>query len=565
MQGKDGSFAVLCNSVPSDAVQPNDEAALALHALLLDVLRDCGAWARPVCDGLAGWLVDRLQAQLTNGTFASRNPYATFHALASVQAYCEAAVDQSMIAAAVRYLIEHEVQPGGPYYQNRPAKTGQTKRVELLPNLAIARFISLVADSLAELDAAIVAMLAGGTTDSDYTALWPLAFLLAQTYGTEPTAIGAGFVRAHLVNTTHFVAPQFTVEGVTYHMPALEAALRFFRPLPAGVVTKPATTNYTRILTEAKGIARRAGPMVTPTLHRALDQLAAADGTQEIGPLAVRFAPAVTPRVHIPAKTLRQLGIANLYAWVAYTIYDDFLDDEGKPPMLPAANVAMRTAADLFCRAVPGPRFAKTVADTFTTMDAANAWEISHCRFTVTSDNIDIGTLPDYGNLQPLYERSLSHSLPVVGALVASGHALTTPAVRKVRHAFMEYLIIRQLSDDLRDWHEDLRAGHISYIVAELLRGAHIPAGRQPFRTIIPQLEAYFWRAGLATFSRIIRRRAMRARRLLRASGVVEDNQILDELIQTIEDAVERTLSDKRRAEQFAAAYSAWPNSQTKS
>lgn len=47
-------------------------------------------------------------------------------------------------------------------------------------------------------------------------------------------------------------------------------------------------------------------------------------------------------RKKVPREILVKLGLVNLYGWLAYTIYDDFLDEDGRPETLPVANVCLR-------------------------------------------------------------------------------------------------------------------------------------------------------------------------------------------------------------------------------
>jgi hypothetical protein len=39
-------------------------------------------------------------------------------------------------------------------------------------------------------------------------------------------------------------------------------------------------------------------------------------------------------------QILPQLSLANMFGWIAYTIYDDFLDEEGSPKNLSIANIS---------------------------------------------------------------------------------------------------------------------------------------------------------------------------------------------------------------------------------
>ncbi len=306
---------------------------------------------------------------------------------------------------------------------------------------------------------------------------------------------------------------------------------------------------YDRVL--ACAIAASAG---NEKLANLLTLMAQRDRNEEIGLLALRFAPAMAGK-RPPRQTLEILGAANLYNWVAYTIYDDFLDNEGEPAKLPLANTALRTAVQLFEEALCGEAFKAHVHAAFDAVDAANVWELAHCRFAVTDKTITISTLPDYDGLRNLYGRSLTHSLPTIGALAGAGFALDGSMVRTTLSAFKQYLIIRQLNDDLRDWEDDLRAGHISYVVARLLQDAKIPHGAQPLDALVAKLKQTFLYQTLRTICEDILARGEQAHQLLAGVHARNNPNALDELIGRYEQATRRMVTQHGYATTFMRAY----------
>lgn len=115
---------------------------------------------------------------------------------------------------------------------------------------------------------------------------------------------------------------------------------------------------------------------------------------------------------NISDDLLIQLGLANLYGWIAYTIYDDFLDEEGKPEFLSVANVFLRELTIIFNSVLPCEcGFSKFFKQTMDALDAANIWEVKHCRIDAADKQLKIPkTLPDYGDYAKLAERSFGYA-----------------------------------------------------------------------------------------------------------------------------------------------------------
>ncbi|MBU6389417.1 hypothetical protein KGQ71_02775, partial [Patescibacteria group bacterium] len=71
------------------------------------------------------------------------------------------------------------------------------------------------------------------------------------------------------------------------------------------------------------------------------------------------------------------LGLANLWGWLAYSIFDDFIDDEGHPERLPSASLALRECLSLFFSLPLPTGFLPYLATTFDRIETANAAEVA--------------------------------------------------------------------------------------------------------------------------------------------------------------------------------------------
>jgi len=170
---------------------------------------------------------------------------------------------------------------------------------------------------------------------------------------------------------------------------------------------------------------------------------------------------------------LKGLGMANCLGWMAYSIYDDFLDSQGDTNLISFANWCLRELTGII-NAVSKQKqeLIKIYRRAMDMVDNANAWEINNCRMESKNDKVFImpGKLPDYGNFEKLYERSWGHSIGSSIILYTLGYGLESKEQVLNSVFFKNYLIARQINDDLHDWEEDLAEGRLNCIGAEALK-----------------------------------------------------------------------------------------------
>lgn len=174
----------------------------------------------------------------------------------------------------------------------------------------------------------------------------------------------------------------------------------------------------------------------------------------------------------INEEMLISLGCANLYGWMAYTIYDDFLDNEGDITLLPLANVCLRQLTLIFSSVVPREsEFSTIFQEVMNGIDAANAWEVRHCRGEIDGDSFVLPpVLPDFGDYLQLANRSFGHALGPLALLSMLGYTSDSDIMKHTEEFFRYFIIARQLNDDAHDWEEDLKNGMINAIGVDILR-----------------------------------------------------------------------------------------------
>jgi hypothetical protein len=255
-------------------------------------------------------------------------------------------------------------------------------------------------------------------------------------------------------------------------------------------------------------------------------------------------------------EDIQALNKANFHTWIAYTIYDDFIDDEGSPSLLPVANTSHRKALAQYHAQAYGNGDARMLVDeTFDRMDAANAWELQYCRFPVDARTITIGTLPDYKDNTVLAERAGAHILgPLLVALRDT--TISRQQYSHLRRGLEQYLIARQLNDDIHDWVKDLRAGQCSPVVRFLLQEANIEAGSYASDELIESLQNTFWQSGLEKFSLEILEHTKAAEGYLRKSNVIKDDSIfIHKTLLPIEQSARKAMTKHRKEKSFLASY----------
>ncbi|HSW66257.1 MAG TPA: hypothetical protein VLI54_03925 [Bacillota bacterium] len=536
----------------------------------------------------------------------------TFCALLGLRLHDAALVPEAALGCAVRLLLATETKVGGPYrtWLVEADAPAVWQDVDLAVNSNIACFLEQVGSPLPNLTAYMQSALVNGTLRSPYyPSEYPLLYYLARAYrGTARQTLVTRLLQ--LQHNGYWDTPLQTALALTAlhrlgelapHQDAVmylrgqqlpdgswpaegfcfdpaqkgkqyvngSAALTTAFVLEALVCSRPAKPEYIdrvpmegggeleqRIRGQAATQSSQLPTVLRVELEALLSGLMRGSDGQEVMLLPSLFARSLRKPPNIRQATLVELGLANVYGWLAYTVFDNFLDDEGTPRQLPAALTALRQSVASFWRARPKDQaFQAVVGSMFNTIDAANAWELRHCRFVVGDGNITIGRLPDYRPAARLFERSLGHALTPIAVLAAAGYSPSSPQTGHVVRAFQHYLAARQLNDDLHDWEQDMSRGQVSYVVAGILRELQVAPGDYALVTLVPRMRTRFWNHTLLNICDVVVRHTKQARRELRLSGACRDDSPLHELLNRLDATAARTRTEQSGAEAFLAAY----------
>ncbi|MBN2854426.1 hypothetical protein JXK06_02750 [Patescibacteria group bacterium] len=181
------------------------------------------------------------------------------------------------------------------------------------------------------------------------------------------------------------------------------------------------------------------------------------------------------------SELITKFGLINAYFWTAFIIYDDFWDEDEKasPGLLPLANLMSRELFNFyfsFFRNYQG--YNNYLKNLLNEADSANYFETKNCRFLKPIKNLPLDLekikLVDYGDYEIKFFPAATHTLGPLAIMADLGFKIDDREIKSLEKFFCHYLIARQLNDDLHDYKEDLKRGHLSPVVNETLREARV-------------------------------------------------------------------------------------------
>lgn len=243
----------------------------------------------------------------------------------------------------------------------------------------------------------------------------------------------------------------------------------------------------------------------------------------------------------VSGEFLMKCSLANLYGWIAYTIYDDFLDDEGDSLMLSVANISLREMVSIFEDfSYQYEGFGKIYKDLMDKIDSANAWEIEFCRGKTKK-------LPDFGDNSVLAYKSLGIALTPVAILFCLGYKANSAEIRLTIKFFKHYLIARQLNDDAHDWEDDLKMNHLTPVVSSIIHKSK----KNPHKSY----EEIFWYESIVDVCKEINWHLVEAKKCIVQNKSIKDGNMLEKMLKPIENAVGKVMSDREKTIDFISAY----------
>jgi len=175
---------------------------------------------------------------------------------------------------------------------------------------------------------------------------------------------------------------------------------------------------------------------------------------------------------------IAKLNKAQILIWQALNIYDDFFDGEGKKEDLPIANSYSRVFIQTFYNLELSNNFYLLLDCLFANIDKTNRQEILQNKLKIDNGSIIIPKkLPDFSKPENLSKKSLVLALAPLAIMdLASQTKIKTSAVNNNSNYLLNFfkyaLSAKQLSDDAKDWLDDLKNGQINSVNILILKEA---------------------------------------------------------------------------------------------
>jgi len=418
------------------------------------------------------------------------------------------------LARTLEHIARHEIEEGGPY-----AATAGGSDADLGLNLAIAVFLGQNGVRLEKLDAYVDRCIAEGVSSSDFLDERELARLMRHD----------GKLRNAVSGTERKVRYSATEKKV------LDAVRRALKK---------------RLKDFPRGFTENAQAVVERTIRRNTDK------QMSLMPLYVREALGKKGK-HFSDESLAELGLANVFFWTAFIIYDDFWDEDeaAEPKLLPIANMFARHYVCFFETMSGFGGFFHKLMDL---LDAANEWEMLWCRLHCEGSRIFIpDELPDYGDFMIKFHPAAGHVLGPVSMFGEFGYGPDSAESSALIEYFRQYLVSMQLNDDAHDWKEDLRRGHISTAIALLLQAwkeEHPERGEVDLEEDMPELERLFWFRVLEPLCESVLACTERSRAALHSLHFLENIVPLERFITENERIAREALEEQKRSVEFLEA-----------
>lgn len=344
------------------------------------------------------------------------NLLVTFVTLSALKELNPNILDGKILSKILIYLTKHEIQVGGPYY-SKPTD----KKIDLDANIAIAYFLFLNDVELPNLTNLI-------KTEFSKSNCSPLAlYLTAKFFNKEKSDSGL------LKNKDEKLIFNKIIQSAKFRFKNLP---KEFRQIALAEIKRTISNNKDKQM----------------SLISYYFRLSLGEAGKKISDAFVAEA-----------------GLANIFFWTAFIIYDDFWDEDERatPSILPTANIFARHYINFYLMiAQEQPDFRLFFHDLMDKLDAANTWETLHCRTKVIDSKFIIpDKLPNYKDYTLKFQPASGQVLGPIAILLKLGFRLDSKEVKGLITYFKNYLIAMQINDDAHDLLEDLGRGHLSTVV----------------------------------------------------------------------------------------------------
>jgi hypothetical protein len=162
-------------------------------------------------------------------------------------------------------------------------------------------------------------------------------------------------------------------------------------------------------------------------------------------------------------QDLQNFTISMYFGWMAYTLIDDFIDQQASIQFAPLTS-SLKNLCFKYALAV-GPEFMTLVLDSFNKTDAYYIWEIENARVKNKSFSELIRSNWNYEYIT----RRMSSYLSAIYWLPNLIGINDAKVSRRLYQFYNNLVIIHQLNDDAKDWKQDMEMGVMTFVLWHML------------------------------------------------------------------------------------------------
>lgn len=438
-----------------------------------------------------------------------------FLILSAIAKHSPDIISGELLAHTLNLLTTHEKEEGGPYRRNP-----ESNQIDFDSNVMIAYFLSLQNVELPNLTNLIEEKIASSNFEGEiFPSNFFIPYFITTFYqGKEKKKLAEFFLCADPKNQTDILLCQAGLKNLGQKNYLNKIKLKKIKPNnkiestllkiikhKKNQLEKPGEKEETSEIEKIKkanqerllGLESKFRTLAEQRINQVIDK----NTDRQMSLMAFYTKKALGKEGQkISNSLITELGLMNTYFWTAFIIYDDFWDEDeaAEPRLLPLANFYARHYTKFFSTLFPEKKeFEYFFTSLMDKLDAANAWEISNCRTKVEGDNFFVPKkLPNFEDYTIKYQPASGHILGSIAIFFQLGYQLKSPEIKNLINYFKNYLIAMQINDDAHDWEEDMARGHLSTVVALLLKEYE---NRYPDQKIIDlkkdkaKLQQIFW------------------------------------------------------------------------
>ncbi len=516
-----------------------------LEALMLCVLDDLPT--EPGTEELGKMIAESLSLKKGDRLLASDNIGEGLFVISALSGYYPELIDGSSLAEILMTLTSAESEEGGPYYY----RVGEKTDIDLGVNACIAYFLSLQDVSLPSLDNLAEDAIDRNDFESDlFDSPYPVIYLISKYYKGERKEKLREIISS-IEGDGDFsdLLLKLALKNVSEDEADLrEDEMEEDELLMMAMILEKAENRFLGLSGDMRDLAVKA---INKTLSGNKDR--------QMSLMPFYFKKALGERGNdIPDSLIADMGLANIFFWTAFIIYDDFWDEDesADPRMLPIANLFARHYVDFFSSLFPPERdFRSFFSELMDKLDEANNWETIHCRTRIDGSVLFIPpNLPEYRDYEFKYRPASGHILGCVAILRLLGFEEDSPETENLISYFRNYLIAMQINDDAHDWEEDMRRGHLSAVVTMLLREyiSRYPEKKEvDMDKDIKSLQEAFWFGTIVSASETAIRHTDLSEVSLEAITVIEDLAPLRRFISISRNIAKKAIKEQADSVRF--------------